>query len=154
MVASNAADPAKNLSRPFPGRSPPWLLGKSAPAIPMPFSHRSLAALWRFSQASPWKFSLPSSAAVPFLSALPPSFLFLGINRSRWEDSTRGERIRLFPFLARVAPTDDGHRNSPLERSSGRGPAEGRPAGSGPTNLSWQLVGVDMASSSRDGNIL
>ena len=94
---------------------PPWEIG-------LPDSHAifssllSLAggmALSRFSQAPlPLSGNSPQSLFFPALLSLPssPSFLFLGINRSRWEDSTRGERIRLpsLPF----------NRNSPQEQQA------------------------------------
>ena len=63
----------------------------------------------------------------------PPSFLFLGINRSRWEDSTRGERIRLFPFSPRPRGTN-GRRTQKL-------PSAGRQTGGQRTNQPLLAIG-------------
>ena len=133
------------FSRSF-GFSLPPSLGNRPRRFPCHFLIAPLAALWRFSQAplslslevlrSPFSFR-PSSVSL----SISPSFLFLGINRSRWEDSSRGERIRLPSSLSWQRT-----QKLPSRATPGR-----PPAGRQRDYPLLAMVGVDRGSYSRVG---
>ena len=120
----------------FPVAVRPSCLGNR----PLRFPCRFLIALWRHFGG----FLRPPSGSSLFLcspfSFRSPSFLFLGINRSRWEDSTRGERIRLFPSLPPFFPRPRGTNGRTQKLPSG-GAATGRQTGGQRTNQPLLAIG-------------